>query len=449
MLDSRMKIRFVAMLFTIMFILEMSVISQAIEESGIHKYNLPGEVDKTIVACNGNLLLLQMNKLSKIAIFDINSEKIIDYISFEGSNNAFVTSTSNSIILFLADKNSIQRWSIEPLKKTLTSPIPISIPIHSIACGYAGNGPIMMMTKEGPKLLNTTTLKLIKIEPLEDEFFFQSDATHPTLICSSADGLTFAGWTPGISPGGVRTMRFDGVKLKTRYSHSSIGSITPSADGAILFSTYGLFSADHKQLLPVNSSVAFPTLNPAYYLSFSVAKIEEQNVPVLSLFNTSERSLLLKLSEFSGLEKFKFYDPSSSVPLPDRIFAHPAAKKIFVLDGSRMVLHILPFDIMKTLNGKEYFFVESTPTAYFTPGKRYEYTIKVASNKAEKLKYKLESGPRGMSVSSIGVLNWTGTIHPEEKISVITSIENASGQSIFHSFNIYNNNYIKAKSTKK
>jgi hypothetical protein len=118
------------------------------------------------------------------------------------------------------------------------------------------------------------------------------------------------------------------------------------------------------------------------------------------------------------------------------VIAHPAAKKLFILDESRNAMHVLPLDVVKALDAKgiDYLFVESTPITSITTGKVYEYPIKVLS-KLGKLKFMLDSGPEKMTISETGVLRWEVPKNfDEEKTSVIVTIEDGAKQSILHTF---------------
>ena len=58
-------------------------------------------------------------------------------------------------------------------------------------------------------------------------------------------------------------------------------------------------------------------------------------------------------------------------------------------------------------------------------------------SKAGKVKYSLDSGPDGMSITSDGVLRWNVPAgFNESAVGVIVSIEDGSGQSLFHAFEI-------------
>jgi len=76
------------------------------------------------------------------------------------------------------------------------------------------------------------------------------------------------------------------------------------------------------------------------------------------------------------------------------------------------------------------------PETQTSTGSRYSYQITAESN-AEGVKYKLESGPEGMTLSDSGQLRWKVTKRPIGGIAkVIVTLSDASGKEAFHSFDI-------------
>jgi hypothetical protein len=422
------------------------------DESTSSKVKVPAEVDEVIRAGRGDLLLLQMNSLAKLVVFDIKSEKITGYIPLGGSET-LVAGTADSVVLLASDKNVLQRWTLKPLEKALTVASPLPGEIDGLAAGYAGSAPVLMMTREGPRFLNPSTLKLMEIKP-DNGGTWSPHPQYPIHVAASADGSTFAGWVPGVSPGGIRTLRLEGNKLIGKYEHSSAGELIPSADGSLLFTGVGVYSSDLRPLDAKNkqSMITFPTIHPAYYVGLTHGqrvpvkrrtggRLAGDGEPSVSLYSTSERTVLLTLEDVPGLGKPDPFAPHSSLSWYERIVAHPAAKKLIIVDESRTLLHLLPLDVVKSLDEKgiDYLFVESLPITSASAGQRYEYAIKVLS-KAGKVKFTLDSGPEKMTISSQGVLRWdVPQDFDEAKTSVIVSIEDGSKQSIFQSFAIYLN----------
>lgn len=408
----------------------------------IKKLGLPAEVTAIVRAGNGDILLLQMDSLSKAAIFDFKEGKITGYVSL-GGNDTLVAGNADSVILLLRDKKILQRWSLHPLEKKLTIALPISDEIDGLAAGYASNAPVLVMGRKGPSFIDATSLKPVKIENNLQNGDWHPHPQYPIRVQASADGSTFAGYVPGISPSGLRTLRLVGNRLVSKYEHESVGMQIPSADGSLLFTAAGIYNSDLRPLgkNPQDRMQVFPTVHPAYYFGVSGNEWngEQQSI---SLYATSDRTLLYTFTDL--LDQRNRNDmprpdrSDRSLPLSDRITANPAARKLVMIDESRKSLTIRTLDVVKLLSdrGIDYLFVESLPVTSAKPGQDYEYAIKVLS-KSGSVKFTLDSGPTGMTISPDGVLRWKVPAKPEEDApGVIVTIEDGSGQSIIHAFAI-------------
>jgi hypothetical protein len=121
-----------------------------------------------------------------------------------------------------------------------------------------------------------------------------------------------------------------------------------------------------------------------------------------------------------------------------RIHLIPEAKLIITIPTSndQLVLHRFDADLALEKSGINYLFVTSHAPATARRGETYVYPLEVKSRKGG-LKYKLDSGPTGMTVSDSGKVLWQvprGDVEPE--ITVIVSIRDLGGQECFHSFTI-------------
>jgi hypothetical protein len=121
-----------------------------------------------------------------------------------------------------------------------------------------------------------------------------------------------------------------------------------------------------------------------------------------------------------------------------RILFLPEAKLIITIPArnDKMVLH--RFDVEEALekSGIDYLYVTSQAPLTAKKGDTYSYQLAVKSKKGG-LKYKVESGPKGMTISDAGRITWSVPPDPEEKeSSVIVSIRDATGQEVFHTFTV-------------
>jgi hypothetical protein len=270
------------------------------------------------------------------------------------------------------------------------------------------------------------------------------------VAAASADGQTFAGFQRGVSPSGLRVMRINGGNIVTRYQHDSAGSLLPSWDGSLLLTNNGVYSADLKALSPeqFRQKTCLPAYRPGYFVAVAWPDPGRQQPnggprpgTVLSVYSTSDRSLLVKLppmTEITSLREGYHGGSPGTLEWHERVFLIPQFQRLVTLADTRDQLVVRPFDMLETLDkaGIDYLFVDSLPITGVDPGKAYKYPITVQSKKGG-IKFSLDSGPQGMTLSKEGVLSWQVPANFEPgPTGVIVTIEDSAGQSIFHTFNI-------------
>ncbi len=326
----------------------------------------------------------------------------------------------------------IQRWSIEPLEEERTTTLDMPEQIDDLVIGHASEGPLLVMTRRGPRFVSLQTL-----QPLELDMTRRGTnqwVRHPQGLfyaAASADGLTFAGWTRG-SPTGVRWMQVRGDTVLSRYEHDSAGVLLPSWDGSFLFTSKGIYNADLER---VDSDrfrgTTIPSLHPSYFVAAHSPRLGQRGPSSLAVYTVSDQTKLFDLDPLSGVHA------KMVVPLSDRMFMAPQHDKLVILAPSRDRLVSRPFDIILALNnaGIDYLFVDTIPPTLASPGSLYRYPLQVRS-KAGGVKFSLDSGPEAMSIADDGMVTWAVPTHAPGQHAVIISIEDASGQTRFHAFTI-------------
>jgi hypothetical protein len=124
--------------------------------------------------------------------------------------------------------------------------------------------------------------------------------------------------------------------------------------------------------------------------------------------------------------------------ISERVFLAPQHERLVTLASSRDRLVSRGFDLIAALDrsGIDYLFVDSVPPLIAEPGRTYRYRIQVRS-RAGGVKLALDSGPEGMVLSRDGTLEWDVPARMEPGQSgVIITVEDASGQTLLHSFTI-------------
>jgi hypothetical protein len=104
--------------------------------------------------------------------------------------------------------------------------------------------------------------------------------------------------------------------------------------------------------------------------------------------------------------------------------------------NDRVVLH--KFDVNAALeqSGIDYLLVTSRAPREVVRGTTFRYLVAVKSKRGG-VTFKLDSAPKGMTVSGEGVVGWPVPADaPEGSQEVILTIRDGGGQEIFHTFTV-------------
>jgi len=418
---------------------ERAADAQAVGEA--KSIRLPGVADHVVAAGGGRYLLLQFPKLVKLGVYDLTHDKLTGYIPLP-SNETAVACSLHNIVVLATDKKVIQRWNIEPLRKELTVALDVPEQIEGIAMGFASEGPILATTSGGPRFVSLQTLK-----PMGLSMESRGNWGDRVTAVASADGQTFAGWARGVSHAGVRRLQIQGDKLVARYDHTSAGVLIPSWDGTYLFGFQNIYDSNLHLVGGdrFRGALMLPALHPAYFIAipmqdrFQVRNHNASFGPVV--YTVADRTKLLDLDPLTELQ------PESrsigmaygeEMSMHERVFFVPQHGRLVTLAYSRDRLVSRAFDIIAAMNraGIDYLFVDSVPPLLAKPGGAYRYQLQVKS-KTGGVKFTLDSGPEGMTLSPNGLIKWDVPANIEAgQHGVIITVDDASGQTLLHSFTI-------------
>ena len=232
-----------------------------------------------------------------------------------------------------------------------------------------------------------------------------------------------------------------------KVNNISPGHAIPSYDGKTIFTRKGLFTRDLKRLtdpVPQDRRIFLPVHSPHYYCTLEPANKprglagprltkEEAALLVLTVFpQGGDTSPLLQVPDLSLLKP----NLQKETPLPFDKHFHviPDAELLVFIpfDCKQLILQRLKVDEALEKSGFNYLFVKSEPPAWAKRGATYTYRIVVKSKKDD-VKYKLESGPKGMTVSDSGQLTWPVPADTNDnEVRAIIGIRDASGQERLH-----------------
>ena len=393
---------------------------------GLLEVEIPAPIDEVVVGGSGRLLILHLKKLRQLAVFDVSQAKVLKYLPMPSSDIVYAAG-SKKLFVGVKDLKRIQRWDLTKLELELTVATPEG-GVGALACGAASLGPIVMIGDNSKKywLMNPTTLKCESFP--SKNWGDERGAWGPNNIHVSFDGSTAVacggGWA-GIELASLNANKVTRVQAGG-YVH---GDALVAGNGALVFPDEGgIVRADLISKVSGIDGKPFPADDPAFSLSFN----RDKNIPTLVLYANSDPRPLITLRDLPELKQ------DSKLPLWQRVHMIPAGKVLVTVGEGASHLVLRNFDLANALEaeGIDYLFVDSAPICQANRGQRYSYKMQVRSKKGG-VKIELQSGPKGMTISKDGLVTWTVPARPgEENEGVIIQVSDATGQSIFHTFNI-------------
>ena len=244
-------------------------------------------------------------------------------------------------------------------------------------------------------------------------------------------------------PHGFSVMRLQGGAAVNFASPDSAGSadawLRPGADGSLFFRTGGAICNGDLRMIggtAFKGMAVLPTEDARFFLALQGQDNRHNQVVVCTtadlrpIFTVKDVELMPQGATGAGWGLLPNLDA--------RIRYLPSANVLLTLPPTddRIVLH--KFDLFQSLDqsGKNYLFILSVPKTRVRSGTVYTYSI-LARSRAGGLRFALDAGPEGMTVSGSGMVRWQVPTGLEGKPQrVLVSVRDAAGTNIFHTFEL-------------
>ncbi|HEY7423356.1 MAG TPA: protein kinase [Gemmataceae bacterium] len=385
----------------------------------------------------GRYLVFHLKKAKKLAIFDVTAVKVVKEIELPTEDIVYACGR-DKLMIVLPGQRIIWRWSLRTFQREKTAPVPDDRPVLKAAMGSHSHGPLLLWT--GGKVV---FFDVERMEPFSVEGEVLNGGIQWGLeLRASADGQTFIGWTPGLSPMQYSVMRLAEHKATMARSPDGHGFnghwAMPNADASLFFRhKSGLYSADMKILAAdgFKDAVLLPTEDPRFFLALRQQTKDKDQVTICS---TADRREILTLPNLEKMTGSSLYTNWGLIGGEPRIHYLPAAHVLLTLPESNNRVVVRSLNLLAALDKEKqnYLFVLSVPPMRVRSGMAYDYRLDVHS-KAGGVRCKLEAGPEGMTISPGGRLRWQVPLgHEGRTINVIVTIRDASGKGIQHSFEV-------------
>ena len=394
----------------------------ALEEDKVIK-KLPEVFTDVVLGGGGRYLIFHMPKLKKLAIFDISEAKVTKYIPLTEEGIVYAAGL-DCVVISLKKAGKLERWSLTTFELEKTFNSPVQAEIGSMAMGHASNGPLVI---DG-LFFDLATLKRLPIVDKDGK-----EASLGGLTVASGDGTVFTRW--GFNGGAAFVVESGVVK---RYDCGrNLGHLVPSPDARMTCTAQGIVTRNLARAEPDDGGYGYcvPAVRGDDYFLSITPGIASKGVG----FTVYLSGLKQPVAKMDKAEHGLYLDSAGgdSYSLWRKVFFVPDAKAILVLPSSndRVEFYKIDADAALEKSGENYLLITSKPPREAKAGKTFTYAIKVKSKQGG-VTYKLDSGPKGMTVTDDGVVTWAVPADATGAQDVILTVRDKAGTEVFHTFTL-------------
>lgn len=413
-------------------------------ENKKHEVKLAEPCPHYIFAGGGRYILFHAKEANRLEVLDILEGMVTHQIPNVDDDALFAAGAEKLLIVLPANK-LIQRYSLRTFEREKVAQLPGSGVARMALMGPAGDGPLLVAGDDA-QLIDVETLKALDFgrAPIgrHDRYGFVGRV--------SADGKTFTGIPAGFGPVSYALMRVESERI----SLASFGNTSqavrwaePTADGSLFLVPGGVYSA---QLAPISTkelqdSRLSATIDARYFTAARFAKNQSGADAVQLLICTTADRRVVHVE--TGFEELAFKgDTNSRTSISNRLLhdaqAHvhyiPEAGVIATIGYDDTTVTLRKFDLVAVLKstGRDYLFVDSVPPVRVKRGESLNYRIRVQTGRSG-AKFKLETGPDGMTVSKSGAVKWkVPHSFAADTTVVAVSIRDKADNEILHTFEV-------------
>jgi serine protease Do len=404
---------------------------------------LVGSVSDVTVAGAGRYLALHLSGKKKLAVFDVQAGKVVKELPLS-EEPYHVAGGAHRLVVIYPNAKLIQQYSLTTFEREKSQVLPgtlTSDSIHQVSMGSASAGPLFAYL---PKEKRTLAVNLDTLETTEVRWshWAPNNAYGPLTMRTSPDGTWLVGHGGGWA--GCEVAMFNegqqvGSQPKIEFWSAQGSFALPSADGRLLFTSGGQIlnrSFTPARVPELKGCFIVPAIEPGYFLSLPNQSNPGTDPPgmlpdgSLTVYSEDRKPLFV----LRGLEELK---TKRAISWEKRVHYYPGAGLLICLDGSKdeIVLRRVKLAEQLEKSDTDYLVVVSRPPVA-KPGTAYSYKLDVLSKKGG-LKFKLESGPEGLSISPAGEVTWKVPVKPaDSEADVLVTVTDSSGQEVFHNFKI-------------
>jgi len=417
---------------------------------------LPLPATEAAVGGRGRFLLMKLTDFRRrdhkhsLAVFDIKESAIrgiikleSEQVVFAGGATRFIVVESRTETKFIDGSKTTRevtsykftRWNYDrldaPEKQEEFEERPSAV--HAVAMGRDSEGPLVLhiRMKNPSKDASENSYwdcDLEKLEPLRRGGDSKYDRLHPTLSFSDDGKLRYFNTSDGKSGSTRRTT--DGSR-KSLYTMA----YRPHAKGLYRPEGTELFRYSDREAIFRNGLVTRVTMPFAYVVPCAPTGFWLSAGSPLGMDSTVAFALHVG-ADPRPLETFVLktgktkLESDDSFPFQHRIAYDPGSKKLAVVsaDPPQVVTKAIDFEAILAKQKRHLLLVTSVPPpAPIQPELKYVYQVVVKATHGP-VRYEMEWGPRNMTISPTGLIEWTPEPSPNTHQAAMIRITDQTGK---------------------
>lgn len=407
----------------------------------------PHPITYAVVAAEGKYVIIEMQSLPGLAIYDADKKEIIHIIHLE-SDNFLYTAGGLVVLVYYLETNLLQTWDLKTLKKIKTKSNPKGSVICNMTMGHSNGNRAFIRYADGTDSFARVNMYLLDTKTLHDitgpqKHWLRNHTSYTDFVHQRADGdmhlisewESHASEIPGIFCLSQSSWRYKSLRDSTGYF--TIG------DDGLLYTEVGIiYTNDLYQIGKVEGNKLIPGIGGILFLAIDrTGKIQVHTsgtiTPLGPVGNFPEYQPVAPRYTHNFEYKITGRYQKKRFVFDRRIIFDPKhGRIIFIPFGNDRIVQ-RSFDLKMILDqvGIDYLLVISKPDTTITPGMTWHYQIEtLSSTKITQLS--LKQGPKGMKLGENGIMEWTVPTNISNPKKVVVIIKNKGGETAYHKFDL-------------
>jgi hypothetical protein len=394
----------------------------------------------------GRYLVFHLKNAGQLAIFDVAGARVVHTIDV-GAEDVRFAAGLEMLLIVLPGQRLVHRYSLKTFHREKTAPLGLNDPVRIAVMGSNSDGPLALWARGDIVLWDVERMHPLPVKGK----VLSGDPGHGFELRVSADGRALVGWTTGISGQHFSLMHWDGrtaTLTATPDTFSFNGRwAQPTADASLILRfSGGMYTSDLQVIASsFEGAVLLPTEDRRFFLAVRPQSgLKERPggrkkaASQATICTTADRRPIVTIENLEPVTTSMIPTFWGHVGGEPRVRYLPTAGVLLTLPETNDRVILRPLDLAQTLkrSGEDYLVVLSAPLTRAPTDSLYTYQLEVLS-KAGGVRYALETGPKGMTVSGSGMVRWT--IPPRQDgqvVHVVLAVRDASGKELFHAFDI-------------